>query len=101
MARLRVRWAAESDFKSFPEIVCEAGYYLDVLTGDIFRNAGAFTEANLRILEKHAQDAPLNRKPFLLITTDLHQTLAEVKKLAADKFGVSSHELGKLVHSTE
>jgi hypothetical protein len=101
VARLQVKWAAESDFKSFPEIACEAGYYLDVLTGDIFRNGGAFTDANVRILERHSQDAPLQRKPFLLITYDLDHTLAEVKELAAAKFGVPFHDMGKLVHSME
>jgi hypothetical protein len=101
MPRLHVRWASESDFKSFPEIVCEPGYYLDVLTGDIFRNAGAFTDASMQIIERHGHEPALNRKPFLLITDDLHKTLSEVKEMAAGRFGVSTHELGKLVHSVD
>lgn len=101
MARLNVQWVNEADFRSFPDIVCRAGYYLDVLTGDIFRNGGHFTDANMRILERHGDDPALGRKPFLLISEDLNLTLGDVKELAAKRFGLDKQELGKLVHSLE
>lgn len=101
MARLNVQWVKEGDFQSFPEIVCWPGYYLDVLTGDIFRNGGHFTNANARILDRHGADPALARKPFLLVTENLDMTLEEVKELAAKRFGVRVQELGKLVHSME
>lgn len=101
MARLNVQWVSEADFRSFPDIACRPGYYLDVLTGDIFRNGGHFTDANARILDRHGEDPALSRKPFLLITENLDLTLGEVKEEAAKRFGVRSQELGKLVHSME
>lgn len=101
MARLNVQWVNDSYFLSFPEIACRPGYYLDVLTGDIFRNGGHFTEANARILDRHAEDEALGRKPFLFITEDLNLTLGEVKELAARRFGLEVKAFGKLVHSME
>lgn len=104
MARLQILWVQDQDFLSFPEIAGRPGYYLDVLTGDLFRNAGHFTEANRRILSHHrsgSPEDPLNRKPFLLVTPDLHRSLEEVKELAATRYGVSVELLGKLVHSME
>ncbi len=101
MAKLNVLWVNDADFKSFPDIACQPGYYLDVLTGDIFRNGGHFTDANTRILDRHGDDPALARKPFLLITENLDLTLGDVKAEAARRFGVDQHELGKLVHSME
>jgi hypothetical protein len=88
---------------SFPEIRDRKGYYLNVLSGDLFRNAGHFTEANQRILEGCVCDEgdPLMRRPFLLIAENLNLSQREAKELAARKFGVPLAELGKLVHSTE
>ncbi|HEY9855952.1 MAG TPA: hypothetical protein V6D05_09465, partial [Stenomitos sp.] len=99
MARLNVQWVNEADFLSFPEIACQPGYYLDVLTGDIFRNGGHFTAANARILIRHGDDPALGRKPFLLITENLDLTLGDVKEAASKRFGVPLQDLGKLVHS--
>lgn len=103
MARLNVRLIGEGDFLSFPEIRDRKGYYLNVLSGDLFRNAGHFTEANRRILEACECDEgdPLMRRPFLLITDQLDLSQREAKELAARKFDVPIGELGKLVHSTE
>lgn len=101
MARLHVQWVNDADFQSFPDIACRPGYYLDVLTGDIFRNGGHFTAANTRILDRHGDDPALARKPFLLISEDLDLTLGDVKEEAARRFGVQEAELGKLVHSME
>ncbi|HEY9898409.1 MAG TPA: hypothetical protein V6D00_04440 [Pantanalinema sp.] len=101
MARIKVKWASESDFKSYPEIACEPGYYLDVLTGDIFRNVGRPSDASVRILDAHPDSAALSRKAFLLVSTSTRQSLAEIRRLIGEKFGVSPSELGKLVHSIE
>lgn len=101
MPRLNVQWVNEADFESFPEIMCRPGYYLNVLTGDIFRNGGHFTEANARILDRHGEQPSLGRKPFLLISEDLNLTLGDVKAQAAKRFGVPVRDLGKLVHSME
>ncbi|GEM_PF-3046390 len=103
MARLNVQMVGEGEFLSFPEIRDRKGYYLNVLTGDLFRNAGHFTEANQRILEACTceEGDPLMRRPFLLIAENLDLSLREAKDLAAGKFGLSRGDLGKLVHSTE
>jgi hypothetical protein len=103
MPRLNVQMVGEQDFLSFPEIRHRTGYYLNVLTGDLFRNAGHFTEANQRILEAGPceEGDPLRRKPFLLISEDLGLSLMEAKEEAARKFGLRTHDLGKLVHSME
>lgn len=101
MARIQVKWVSESEYKSFPEIACEPGYYLDILTGDIFRNAGHLPDANLRILDSHPDHAALSRKAFLLVTPELDRTIGEVKQLINAKFGVRPSDLGKLVYSIE
>lgn len=101
MPRLNVQWVREHDFKSFPEIAHQPGYYLDVLTGDVFRNSGSFTDTNRRILSDKEDSSSLHRKPFLLVTDDLRMTINEVKQLAASKFGVDHQALGKMVHSME
>ncbi|MBO9539241.1 hypothetical protein J7643_01460 [bacterium] len=101
MARIQVKWVAERDIKSFPEIACEPGYYLDVLTGDIFRNAGHLPAANLRILDTHPDHAALSRKAFLLVSPVLDLTIGEIKHMIQEKFGVSPAELGKLVYSID
>ncbi|MNT50023.1 hypothetical protein D3C72_1869170 [compost metagenome] len=74
-----------------------------MLTGDLFRNAGHFTEANQRILEACSceEGEPLMRRPFLLIAENLDLSQREAKELAANKFGLNIHDLGKLVYSTE
>ena len=101
MPKLNVKWVQERDFQSFPDIAEKPGFYLDVYTGDIFRNGGVFTEANRAILDAHEDNTALQRKPFLLITTDLHQSVEDVKKLAIDTFGLTHQELGKLVYSVD
>lgn len=103
MSRLNVQLVGEDDFLSFPEIRGRKGYYLNVLSGDLFRNAGHFTEANQRILEACGAEAcdPLMRRPFLLISEDLNLSQREAKELAARKFGLTMGDLGKLVYSTE
>ncbi len=103
MSRLNVQMVGEAEFLSFPEIRDRRGYYLNVLTGDLFRNAGHFTEANQRILEACAceEGDPLMRRPFLLISENLDLSQLEAKELAARKFSVPIADLGKLVHSTE
>lgn len=99
MARLDVQWVNESEIKSFPEIAHQPGYYLDVLTGDLFRNDGHFTEANQRILAEKGDGVALRRKAFLLVSRDLTCSLEEVKEMASEKFGVRRRDMGKLVHS--
>lgn len=99
--KLNVQWVNKADFQSFPDIACRPGYYLDVLTGDIFRNGGHFTDANARILDRLGDEPALGRKPFLLVTENLDLTLGQVKELAAKRFGVPVDEIGKLVHSME
>ena len=103
MSRLNVQRVGEADFMSFPEIRDRRGYYLNVLSGDLFRNAGHFSEANQRILEACVCDEgdPLMRKSFLLISEDLELSQLEAKEVASRKFGIPVAELGKLVHSTE
>lgn len=101
MPRLNVQWVREHDFKSFPEIAHQPGYYLDVYTGDVFRNAGSFTETNRRILSDKEDSEALHRKPFLLVTDNLSMTIEKVKELAESKFGVDHRQLGKMVHSME
>lgn len=103
MPRLNVHMVGKGDFLSFPEIRDRKGYYLNVLTGDLFRNAGHFTEANQRILDAGAcaEGDPLMRRPFLLISEDLGLSLREVKELASRRFGLAVADLGKLVHSME
>ncbi len=103
MARLNVKMVGEGDFLSFPEIRDRKGYYLNVLTGDLFRNSGHFTEANRRILEACVceEGDPLMRRPFLFISDQLELSQREAKELAARKFGLSIGDLGKLVYSTE
>lgn len=104
MPRLNVRMVGQEDFLSFPEIRGRKGYYLNVYTGDLFRNAGHFTEANQRIVEACADATscdPLRRRPFLLITEDLRMSQREAKELAARRFGLAMQDLGKLVHSFE
>ncbi|MNL63048.1 hypothetical protein D3C87_1871370 [compost metagenome] len=101
MARIQIKWVDESDYKSYPEIACEPGYYLDVLTGDIFRNAGRLSEASSRILDAHSDSTALSRKAFLLVTPSLEPSIAEVKRLIGERFGVSPSELGKLVYSID
>lgn len=101
MARIQVKWVSDSAYRSFSEIACEPGYYLDVLTGDIFRNTGHLPDANLRILDAHPDHAALSRKAFLPVSPSLHLSIAEVKELIQAKYGVSAHDLGKLVNSIE
>lgn len=103
MPRLNVQMVGEGEFLSFPEIRDRKGYYLNVLTGDLFRNAGHFTEANQRILEACVceEGDPLMRRPFLLIAENLELSQREAKELAARKFGLEMRDLGKLVYSTE
>lgn len=103
MARVNVQLVKEGDFLSFPEIRDRKGYYLNVLTGDLFRNAGHFSPANQRILEACIceEGDPLMRRPFLLISENLDLSLREAKAEAARKFGLDIRHLGKLVHSTE
>lgn len=103
MARLNVQMVREEDFLSFPQIRGRPGLYLNVLTGDLFRNTGHFTEANQRIVEACECEGgdPLTRKPFLLISDSLDLSQREAKELASRRFGVEVGELGKLVRSTE
>lgn len=97
MARVQVRWVTEADYHSFREIADQPGYYLDVLTGDIFRHDGSLPAGSRRVLARHPEVAALQRKPFLLITPDLAASIAEVKRLAATRFGVDADQLGKMV----
>ncbi|MNK90201.1 hypothetical protein D3C87_1102450 [compost metagenome] len=103
MARLHVQMVDPREFLSFPQIRDRKGYYLNVLTGDLFRNAGHFTEANQRILATCVceEGDPLMRRPFLLVSECLDLSQREAKELAAQKYGVKMADLGKLVYSTE
>lgn len=103
MARLNVQMVREEDFLSFPQIRGRPGVYLNVLTGDLFRNSGHFSEANQRIVEacECEEGDPLSRRPFLMITDSMDLSQLEAKELASRRFGVEVGALGKLVNSTE
>lgn len=104
MTRINIQWVPPTELLSFPEIAEVRGYYLDVLTGDVFRNAGHFTEANRKILEAHtgrASGEALGRKAFLFLTADLDASIEDVKRLASEQYRIPREQLGKLVHSLE
>ena len=103
MARLHVKMVDPREFLSFPQIRDRKGYYLNVLTGDLFRNAGHFTEANQRIVDTCVceEGDPLMRRPFLFVSERLDLSQLEAKEIAAIKYGLRIADLGKLVHSTE
>lgn len=83
----------ETLLQSYEQIASYRGFYLNVATGDLYKNNGQLDKATRKLLHEHDFGKPI----FARITEDLSLSVLQVKNLACKIYGVAMDELGKVV----
>lgn len=105
MAKLRVNWAPQ-ELLTLDEVASKPGYYLNAISGDIYRNEGApeATVENAEAVEiTEAEAIPegeVNSRIWLAITDDLDLTEGDVRGMLRDVFNLRMEDQGRFVSRT-
>ncbi|MFP5502107.1 MAG: hypothetical protein ACLGIN_06430 [Candidatus Sericytochromatia bacterium] len=103
MAKLKVNWAPDK-LQTLDEVLEQPGYYLNAISGDLFRYDGNASEATRRDAEAITRAMAEGTAPtlvsdriWLLITDDLDLTEGDVRGMIHDVFHLRMQEQGRLV----
>lgn len=102
MAKLRVNWAP-ARLMTFEEVLEKPGYYLNGISGDIYRHdeVPQATVESVATIEKHSKEGghDLEVDPYiwLFITSDLELTEGDVRSMLRDYFQVRMEDQGRFV----
>lgn len=101
--KLRVNWAPDQ-LMTFEEVLVEPGYYLNCVSGDIYRHEGhpEATERFVGALQQAAEEGrnTVETRIWLKITDALDLTEGDVRGLLRDTFNVRMEQQGRLVSRT-
>ena len=103
MAKLKVNWAPDK-LMTLDEVLEQPGYYLNAISGDLFRYDGNAPEATRRdaeaisrAMEEGTAPTLVSDRIWLLITDDLDLTEGDVRGMIHDVFHLRMQEQGRLV----
>lgn len=105
MAKLRVNWAPEK-LLTLDEVVAKPGYYLNAISGDIYRNEEPSEETveNAPVVEiaeaAHTAASDVDARIWLPITDDLDLSEGDVRGMVRDVFNLRMEEQGRFVLRT-
>ena len=102
MAKLKVNWAPDK-LLTFEEVIQKQGYFLNAISGDIYRHVShpPETEANVGVIQEAEdeglQPTEVESRIWLEITDDVDLTEGDVRGMLRDLFHVRMEEQGRLV----
>jgi hypothetical protein len=99
--KFKVNWAPDK-LKTFEEVLARPGFYLNGISGDIFRfdcDVPPETTANVGRIQQAFDDGLTEVDPniWLMITDDLDLTEGDVRGMIHDVFNLRMEEQGRLV----
>ena len=100
MAKLKVNWAPDK-LLTFEEVLERQGYFLNAVSGDIYRhvNHPPETEANAGVIaeaeDEGLQPTEVQSRIWLEITDDVDLTEGDVRGMLRDTFHVRMEEQGR------
>ena len=98
--KLRVNWAPDQ-LLTFEEVLMAPGFYLNAISGDIYRHADhpAATERYVGAIQEYADQgkATVDTRIWLKITDDLDLTEGDVRGMLRDVFKVRMADQGRFV----
>ena len=102
MAKLKVNWAPDK-LLTFEEVLQRQGYFLNAISGDIYRHVShppktAENVAKIREAEAEGlQPTQVQSRIWLEITNDVDLTEGDVRGMLRDLFHVRMEEQGRFV----
>jgi hypothetical protein len=102
MAKLKVNWAPDK-LLTFEEVLQKQGYFLNAISGDIYRHVGhpPKTAENAAVIQEAEdeglQPTEVESRIWLHITDDVDLTEGDVRGMLRDMFHVRMEEQGRLV----
>lgn len=102
MAKLKVNWAPDK-LLTFEEVLQKQGYFLNAISGDIYRHVDhpPETEANASVIQEAEdeglQPTEVESRIWLEITDDVDLTEGDVRGMLRDLFQVRMEDQGRFV----
>lgn len=106
MAKFKVNWAPDK-LMTFEEVLQKKGYFLNAISGDIYRHVDhpPETEANVAAIERAelegSQPVTVESRIWLMITDDVDLTEGDVRGMLRDVFHVRMVDQGRLVSTPQ
>ena len=102
--KFKVNWAPDK-LRTFEQVLERPGYYLNGISGDIFRYDGDVPDVTIQNAKRIQQAfdqgvTEVDPNIWLLITEDLDLTEGDVRGMIRDVFHVRMEEQGRLVSTS-